>query len=289
MVSFSIVELLRVGGVELARERAFGGGELFEELGSDGEEVAAGEFFDLAGVAEARAHDDGLVAEFLVVVVDRGDGLDAGVVGAVVVAVGLVLLVPVENAAYEGRDEGGLGFGGGDGLVDAEEEGHVAVDALFFEDLGGLDALPCGGELDEDAVAGDAGLVVHGDDVAGLRDGLFGVVGEAGVDLGGDAAGDDVEDLEAEGYVEMLEGLLGEVCSEALGPASLRACLRTPSTMGWYSGFSEAAAMREGLVVASCGLNCLIALMSPVSETTVVMPRSCSRKDAMGLLLRCWG
>src|ERR1700733_1331546 len=128
------------------------------------------------------------------------------------VAVGLILLVPVENAAYERGDQGGFGFGGGDGLVDAEEEGHVAVNALFFEDLGRLDALPCGGELDEDAVAGDAGLIVHGDDLTGLRNRLFDVVREAGVDFGGDAAGDDVEDLEAESYFEMHEGLLGEVC-----------------------------------------------------------------------------
>ena len=166
MVIFSMFMLLRLGGIELARQGAFGGFELVEQLGRDGEQVAAGELGDLADVAEARAHDDGLVAEFLVVVVDGGDGLNAGVVGAVVVLAG-VLLVPVENASDEGRDEGGLGFGGGDGLVEAEEEGHVAVDALFLEDLGGLDALPGGGELDEDAVAGDAGLVVQGDDVAG--------------------------------------------------------------------------------------------------------------------------
>src|SRR5579871_4111444 len=48
-----------------------------------------------------------------------------------------------------------------------------------------------------------------------------------------------------------------------------------------------AAAMSDGLVVASCGLYCWIALMSPVSETTVVMPRSCSSNDAMEMLLRC--
>ena len=156
---------------------------------------------DLAGVAEAGSHDHGLVAELLVVVVDGGDGLDAGVVCAGVVLAG-VLLVPVEDAADEGGDEGDLGFGAGDGLVEAEEQGHVAVDALFFEDLGGLDALPGGGELDEDALAGDAGGFVLLDDVAGGRDGLVDVVGEAGVDLGGDAAGDDLEDLEAEGYGE---------------------------------------------------------------------------------------
>ena len=202
---FSMSMSFGFGGVELAGERAFGGFELAEELGRDGEEVAAGELDDLAGVAEAGAHDDGLVAEVLVVVVNRGDGLDAGVVGAGVVLAG-VLLVPVEDAADEGGDEGDLGFGAGDGLVETEEEGHVAVDAFLLEDLGGLDAFPGGGELDEDALAGDAGGLVLRDDVAGGLDGLLGVVGEAGVDLGGDAAGDDLEDLLAEGYGEGLEG-----------------------------------------------------------------------------------
>src|ERR1017187_9877170 len=44
--------------------------------------------------------------------------------------------------------------------------------------------------------------------------------------------------------------------------------------------------MSEGLVVESVGLNCLMELMSPESDTTVVMPRSCSRRVAMKLLLR---
>ena len=43
-----------------------------------------------------------------------------------------------------------------------------------------------------------------------VGDGLVGVVGEAGVDLGGDAAGDDLEDLEAEGDGEGLEGEGGD-------------------------------------------------------------------------------
>src|SRR6201995_6093642 len=46
--------------------------------------------------------------------------------------------------------------------------------------------------------------------------------------------------------------------------------------MSEYSGICAAAAMSDGFVVASCGLNSLMALKSPVSETTVVMLRSCS-------------
>src|ERR1700744_924715 len=46
--------------------------------------------------------------------------------------------------------------------------------------------------------------------------------------------------------------------------------------MSEYSGICAAAAMSDGFVVASCGLNSLMALKAPVSETTVVMLRSCS-------------
>ena len=53
--------------------------------------------------------------------------------------------------------------------------------------------------------------VVLRDDVAGLRDGGFGVVGEARVDFGGDAAGNDGENLFAEGDGQALEGEVGDV------------------------------------------------------------------------------
>ncbi len=75
-------------------------------------------------------------------------------------------------------------------LMETEEQSHVAVDTLLLEDLRGADALPCGGQLDENAIARDAGLVVQSDDGARFGDGLVDIVGEAGVDLGGDTAGD---------------------------------------------------------------------------------------------------
>src|ERR1039457_979237 len=97
----------------------------------------------------------------LVVGVDGVGGLDAGLVRVGVILAG-VFLVPVEDAADEGRNEGDFCLSAGDGLVESEEKGHVAVDALFFEDFGCLDALPSGGELDQDALAGDAsGLILR--------------------------------------------------------------------------------------------------------------------------------
>ncbi len=198
-----------VVGVELFDEGFVGGLEFAEETGGDGEEVAAGEFGDLAFVTEAGAHDLGGVAEVLVVVVDLGDGLDAGIFGGGVVLAG-AFFVPVEDATDKRGDQFDAAFGAGDGLGEAEEEGQVAVDAFFLQDFGGFDAFPGGGDFDEDALAGDAGLFVHADEVAGFVDVGLGVEGEAGVDFGGDAAGDDFEDFEAEGDDEAVHDAVEE-------------------------------------------------------------------------------
>ncbi len=210
-----------------------------------------------------------------------------GSLGPIVVAAGLVLLVPIENASDEGRDESGFGFGGGDGLVEAEEEGHVAVNAFLLEDLGGLNALPGGGELDEDAIARDAGLVVQGDDRARFGDGLIDVVGEAGVDLGGDAAGDDVEDLAAEGNFERPEGLRGDLLVGGAGICVFADLLEHVIDDGLVFGLFGCggdegrvggrvlrAELLDGVEVAGIG------------DDGGVMPRSCSRNDAIVLLLR---
>jgi hypothetical protein len=135
--------------------------ELLEEVGGDGEVVAASELGDLAEVTERGAHDDGLVVVLLVVVEDLNDGLDTGVVGGIVLLLG-VGLVPVEDTADEGRDEVGTGLGGGNGLGKGEHEGQVAVDAVLgLELVGGSDALPGGSELDENALLVNTGLLVE--------------------------------------------------------------------------------------------------------------------------------
>jgi hypothetical protein len=87
---------------------------------------------------------------------------------------------------------------------------------LRLQDVGGLDTLPGGGDLDQNTVLGDALLLVelrksamsrrlfirsgsaYLDDVKGLVDGSLGVEGETSIDLGGDLAGNDLEDLLAE-------------------------------------------------------------------------------------------
>lgn len=127
----------------------------------DGQVVAASELNDLASVSERSTHDNGLVAKLLVVVVDALDGGDTGVLllGVVLLGAGLE---PVEDAADEGGDEESTGLGGGDGLGLGEHEGQVAVDAVVaLQDLGGLDALPGGGDLDQDTLLGDILLLVE--------------------------------------------------------------------------------------------------------------------------------
>lgn len=171
--------------------------ELLEELGGNGEEVTAGKSLDLASVTERGTHDDGLVSVLLVVGVDAADGLDSWV-GLGGVLLSSVLLVPVEDTADEGGDEGDLGLGGSNSLGKAEEEGEVAVDTLLLEDLGGLDTLPGGGDLDEDTVLVNANVLVELDEVASLGEGALSVERVLGVYLGRDTAGDNGEDLLAE-------------------------------------------------------------------------------------------
>ena len=232
------VELGDVLGLELLGNRVGAVVHLLEEVGGDGEVVAAGKLGDLAEVAEGGAHDDGLVVVLLVVVEDLDDGLDTGVVlgGVLLLGVGLV---PVEDTADEGRDEVGTGLGGGDGLGKGEHEGQVAVDAvLALELVGGLDTLPGGSELDENAGLVNTGLLVelvlllvccvsiareavstYVNDAEGLLDGDLLVEGEAGVDLSGDLAGDDLQDLGTELDKQVVEGdvdLLSDVLAVLL-------------------------------------------------------------------------
>jgi hypothetical protein len=83
------------------------------------------------------------------------------------------------------------------------------VDAFFFELFCGFDAFPGGGDFDEDAVALVAFGFVGADEFAGFVDGALGIEGEACVDFGGDAAGDDVEDFEAEEDEDAVEDGVG--------------------------------------------------------------------------------
>lgn len=130
--------------------------QVLQQVGRDGQVVATSQLGDLTSVTERSTHDNGLVAVLLVVVEDGLHRLDTGILLSSVLLL-VVGLVPVKDTTNEGRDEEGAGLSTGDGLDGREDEGQVAVDAvLALEDVGGLDTLPGGGDLDEDTVLGDA-------------------------------------------------------------------------------------------------------------------------------------
>lgn len=102
-------------------------------------------------------------------VVNSLDALDTGVVSSLVVSIGLLSLVPVKDSSNEGRDECDSSLGASDGLSESKEECQVAVDAVFaLEFAGGLNTLPCRGDLDEDSVLRNADGFVKLDEMAGL-------------------------------------------------------------------------------------------------------------------------
>jgi hypothetical protein len=247
----------------------------------DGQVVDTGKLGDLADVAERGTHDDGVVAELLVVVVDGLDGGDTGVLLLGVVLLGRGL-EPVEDAADEGGDEVGTGLGGTDGLGQGEEEGQVGVDAVVaLEDLGGLDALPGGGDLDEDAVLGDALLLVELWRVSAQTVRGRGVP-FTGLDARERSGGKRTsmmrraflteawvsKEKRASTSVETLPGTMARISLPnstrrrsrawstwaSMSPPCCLAQAMAVSVSLAYSGFLEAARIREGLVVASWGL-----------------------------------
>ena len=94
------------------------------------------------------------------------------------------------------------------GLRQREEQREIAVDSLFLENFRRADSLPGRGDFDQDAIAGDAVLFVEGDELTPLLDAPFGIEGEAGVRLGRDAAGHDLQDLQPEGDEHVIDDIL---------------------------------------------------------------------------------
>lgn len=120
-------------------------------------------------VTERSTHDDSPVSVLLVVIEDLADGLNTRILLVLVSGSGLVLLVPVQNTADEGRDEGDTGLSTSHSLAKAEQESEIAVDLVVaFEFTASLDTLPGGSDLDENAFLADADGLVELDQVSGL-------------------------------------------------------------------------------------------------------------------------
>ena len=155
---------VQLGGVLAGELLGHGRGrvvQVFQQVGRDGQVVAASQLGDFTHVPERCPHDDGLVAVLLVVVEDVLHRLDTGVFLR-----GVLLLVrrlePVEDPANEGRDQVRAGLSTRDGLHGREHQGQVAVHlVLVLQDVGRLDPLPGGGNLDQDTVPGDTLALVE--------------------------------------------------------------------------------------------------------------------------------
>ena len=82
------------------------------------------------------------------------------------------------------------------GLCEAKEKGEVAVNALVALELArSLDTFPGRRDLDEHTFFLDSERLVKRDEFSGLGLGSLLVKGETSVDFGGDAAGNDAENL----------------------------------------------------------------------------------------------
>ena len=270
---------------------------------SNCEVVAASKLGDLADGAERGTHDDGLVAELLVVVEDAANRLDTGVLLLGVLLLG-GSLVPVKNATNEGRNEESAGLSSGDGLDEREHKGEVGVDAVVpLEDLSSLDALPCRGNLDQNALLANALLLVQLRIVSSpslhtrINDLLTSMMRRA---LLTEAFVS--KEKRASTSVETLPGTtfrisfpnwtrrLSNVAST--WSSMLSACCLPHATAASisfaYSGFLEAARISEGLVVASWGLYLSMVAKSPESQTTVC--RGCvssQNSQSRSLVARC--
>ncbi|AEK61271.1 conserved hypothetical protein [Collimonas fungivorans Ter331] len=155
-------------------------------------------------IAEAGAHDFGGVAEFAEVVVDLLDRLHAWIVGAgVVLAAGF--LVPVIDAADKRRNQLHFGFGAGNRLRQGKQQGQVAMDASLLQHFGGPYAFPGRGDLDQHALAVDAGSFIQLDQGVSFVDAALGIEGQARIGFGGNPARDDFQDFLAEGDQQVVD------------------------------------------------------------------------------------
>ncbi len=73
-------------------------------------------------------------------------------------------------ASNERRDQGDTSLGTGNSLAETKQKRKVTVDAVITLKLPCcLDTFPCGGDLDEDTILGNANRLVESNELLGLR------------------------------------------------------------------------------------------------------------------------
>jgi hypothetical protein len=128
---------------------------------SDSQVITSRQFCDLPLIPKTRTHNNSLISKLLVVIENRLNALDTRIFMRLERILLHSYLVPIHYPSDEGGNEIGTGFCSSDGLYEGEHQGKVAVYAVFgLEDLGGFDAFPCRGDLDEHALFADADLFV---------------------------------------------------------------------------------------------------------------------------------
>jgi len=122
--------------------------------------VTSSQLSDFTNASERSSHDNSLVAKLLVVVEDILDTLDTRILLSGVFLLG-GSLVPIEDTTNEWRNEESTSFSCGNCLREREHKCQIAVDLMLrLKDFGSFDAFPCGCDLDQNTVLGDANFFV---------------------------------------------------------------------------------------------------------------------------------
>ena len=172
--------------------------ELVQQARRDGQTIATRQFQNLIGVTEGSAHDDCIVPELLVIVVNLRDGNNTRIFRRRKSSHTLFLFVEIHNTSDKGADERDTRFRTRNRLGDAKNERQIARNAFLFQHFGGTDTFPRGRDLDENSFLGNSHFLVHANDSAGLHNGRFRIKAQAGIDFRRDVTGDDLGDFGSE-------------------------------------------------------------------------------------------
>ena len=159
----------------------------------------------MAGVPKARTHDHRLVPMGLKVVVDSGNGLHAGVIGGVFNNEVDIGVVPISDAANEGRDEEYSRVSTSTGLLEAEDQRGVAVDVALLQRFRRANAFPGRRHLNQYTVAAYTCVVIKPDQLLGFGNGRLGVKRQTRVNFRADDARDHLIDLCSDTHGEAVD------------------------------------------------------------------------------------
>jgi len=113
-------------------------------------------------------HDNGLVAEFLEVVVDVCDADNTRILFVWEILSGVFGFVVIEDSSHERRNQVHTSFSTSDSLSEGEDQCQIAVDFIFFKCLSSFDTLPSGSDFDQNSILRNTRFLVELHDSLGL-------------------------------------------------------------------------------------------------------------------------